>query len=268
MRQNNDGGSFGTAKEKMAAAVTASHLLHRPPLKPSLSPPSSVFSCFLKTPLVISNSNSIVNPVYQFAPCSFRTTTSSDSSSTTLFTSLPRFPSRSFLSSHSLSNASHPQSFSVSLEKEEEEEEEEARPLQLEIDDSEEAEDGEDEVGIEAESEKSDSGGNDSQMGLESLRPNGDGVVKLPNLTVKEKKELASYAHSLGKKLKCQLVGKSGVTANVATSFVETLEANELLKVLYFVHFTILSFLMILIGFLFGFRAICFLYGLLIKWTI
>lgn len=52
-----------------------------------------------------------------------------------------------------------------------------------------------------------------------------------PSLTVKEKKELSSYAHSLGKKLKSQLVGKSGVTASVASSFVETLESNELLKV-------------------------------------
>ncbi|GKV21074.1 hypothetical protein SLEP1_g31095 [Rubroshorea leprosula] len=55
--------------------------------------------------------------------------------------------------------------------------------------------------------------------------------TKLPNLTVKEKKELASYAHGLGEKLKCQLVGKSGVTANVVSSFIETLEANELLKI-------------------------------------
>ncbi|XP_057759461.1 uncharacterized protein LOC130979920 isoform X4 [Arachis stenosperma] len=31
---------------------------------------------------------------------------------------------------------------------------------------------------------------------------------------------------------KTQLVGKSGVTPNFATSFIETLEANELLKVL------------------------------------
>lgn len=54
---------------------------------------------------------------------------------------------------------------------------------------------------------------------------------KRPQLTVKEKKELASYAHGLGKKLKCQQVGKSGVTASVATALVETLEANELLKV-------------------------------------
>lgn len=55
--------------------------------------------------------------------------------------------------------------------------------------------------------------------------------VKPPTLTVKEKKELASYAHSLGKKLKSQLVGKSGVTASVAASFIENLESNELLKV-------------------------------------
>ncbi|CAN4107473.1 unnamed protein product [Withania somnifera] len=53
---------------------------------------------------------------------------------------------------------------------------------------------------------------------------------KLPNLTVKEKKELASYAHSLGKKLKGQQVGKSGVTDTVIMALDETLEANELLK--------------------------------------
>ncbi|CAL9757817.1 unnamed protein product [Musa acuminata subsp. burmannicoides] len=51
-----------------------------------------------------------------------------------------------------------------------------------------------------------------------------------PKLSIKEKKELASYAHSLGKKLKSQQVGKSGVTPSVAAAFVETLEANELLK--------------------------------------
>ncbi|XAR59108.1 hypothetical protein NMG60_11014760 [Bertholletia excelsa] len=56
-------------------------------------------------------------------------------------------------------------------------------------------------------------------------------AAKLPSLTVKERKELASYAHSLGKKLKSQQVGKSGVTDSVAMSLVETLEANELLKI-------------------------------------
>lgn len=57
----------------------------------------------------------------------------------------------------------------------------------------------------------------------------GDGG--LVSLSVKEKKELASYANSLGKKLKSQLVGKSGVTESVGRSFIETLQANELLKV-------------------------------------
>ncbi|RDX75156.1 yqeI [Mucuna pruriens] len=55
--------------------------------------------------------------------------------------------------------------------------------------------------------------------------------LEVPSLSVKERKELASYAHSLGEKLKTQLVGKSGVTSNLATSFIETLEANELLKI-------------------------------------
>ncbi|XP_023739671.1 uncharacterized protein LOC111887740 [Lactuca sativa] len=55
-------------------------------------------------------------------------------------------------------------------------------------------------------------------------------LSKLKGMSVKEKKELGSYAHSLGKKLKSQQVGKSGVTDSVATALVETLEANELLK--------------------------------------
>lgn len=64
--------------------------------------------------------------------------------------------------------------------------------------------------------------------------------LEVPSLSVKERKELASYAHSLGDKLKTQLVGKSGVTSNVATSFIETLEANELLKVsINYVNFSI-----------------------------
>jgi RNA-binding protein len=56
--------------------------------------------------------------------------------------------------------------------------------------------------------------------------------VELPNLSVKEKKELGSYAHSLGKRLKTQSVGKSGITPNLVTAFSENLEANELLKVM------------------------------------
>jgi RNA-binding protein len=56
--------------------------------------------------------------------------------------------------------------------------------------------------------------------------------VELPSLSVKEKKELGSYAHSLGKKLKTQSVGKSGITPNLVTAFSDNLEANELLKVM------------------------------------
>ncbi|XP_071716558.1 uncharacterized protein [Rutidosis leptorrhynchoides] len=55
-------------------------------------------------------------------------------------------------------------------------------------------------------------------------------MSKLKGMSVKEKKELGSYANSLGKKLKSQQVGKSGVTDSVAIALVETLEANELLK--------------------------------------
>ncbi|KAK1431184.1 hypothetical protein QVD17_14471 [Tagetes erecta] len=55
-------------------------------------------------------------------------------------------------------------------------------------------------------------------------------LSKLKSMSVKEKKELGSYANSLGKKLKSQQVGKSGVTDSVATALLETLEANELLK--------------------------------------
>ncbi|GAB2253041.1 hypothetical protein Droror1_Dr00005888 [Drosera rotundifolia] len=55
-------------------------------------------------------------------------------------------------------------------------------------------------------------------------------VRNVPMLSTKEKKELGSYARSLGDKLKSQQVGKSGVTANSVMAFGETLERNELLK--------------------------------------
>lgn len=53
---------------------------------------------------------------------------------------------------------------------------------------------------------------------------------RIPELTVKEKKELSAYAHSLGKKLKCHQVGKSGVTSSLEVSVSDALEANELIK--------------------------------------
>lgn len=67
-----------------------------------------------------------------------------------------------------------------------------------------------------------------AEEGFKSL--NLGEIRALPSLTVKEKKDLASYAHSLGKKLKSQQVGKSGVTETVVAALSETLEANELLK--------------------------------------
>ena len=67
----------------------------------------------------------------------------------------------------------------------------------------------------------------ESKVGLSSLRVRTHGM-KLPSLTLKEKKELSSYAHNLGKKLKSLSVGKSGVTASVSTSFVENLESTDL----------------------------------------
>jgi RNA-binding protein len=78
----------------------------------------------------------------------------------------------------------------------------------------------------------------------------GSSSSSLPSLSVKEKKELASYAHSLGKKLKSQLVGKSGVTANVVSSFIETLESNELLKVPTFAINNFVCFTCILVDWL------------------
>ncbi|KAL6642834.1 hypothetical protein ACP70R_021015 [Stipagrostis hirtigluma subsp. patula] len=53
-----------------------------------------------------------------------------------------------------------------------------------------------------------------------------------PKLSVKERKELASYAHGLGKKLKSQQVGKAGVTPNLVSAFNDNLESNELLNYL------------------------------------
>ncbi|QCD88620.1 RNA-binding protein [Vigna unguiculata] len=94
--------------------------------------------------------------------------------------------------------------------------------------DGEETETGNDEL----DSERGDFGGTQLDSTSSPLVIKREERLKLevPSLSVKERKELASYAHSLGDKLKTQLVGKSGVTPNVATSFIETLEANELLK--------------------------------------
>ncbi|KAL3843414.1 hypothetical protein ACJIZ3_000817 [Penstemon smallii] len=65
--------------------------------------------------------------------------------------------------------------------------------------------------------------------GLKNLNSSGIKTAP-PSLTAKEKKDLASYAHSLGEKLKSQQVGKSGVTDTVIMALSETLEKRELLK--------------------------------------
>ncbi|BFI23554.1 RNA-binding protein [Marchantia polymorpha subsp. ruderalis] len=47
----------------------------------------------------------------------------------------------------------------------------------------------------------------------------------------KEKKELRAFAHSLGKDINVQQVGKLGITPTVITSISDALEANEIIKV-------------------------------------
>ncbi|KAH1072354.1 hypothetical protein J1N35_024682 [Gossypium stocksii] len=148
---------------------------------------------------------------------------SSSSSSLTL----PRIQSLSITYS---SNSSHNDSYPLSLLDKELNEDQD---LEFESeehdrnDEEDEYDDDDDDYGSENEEE-----GSPKNLGSEVVAENTEVKnVKLPNLSVKEKKELASYAHGLGKKLKCQLVGKSGVTDNVIFSFLETLEANELLKI-------------------------------------
>ncbi|KAM4099078.1 hypothetical protein ACJW30_07G127600, partial [Castanea mollissima] len=174
-----------------------------------LPPSSSFFSLFLK-PLLIPTTTTTTT----------LTKTKTTSLPTTHFTkSLPP------LFCHSLSSfatLSHPPPTQQHVEEEEEDEEYDGEEDESGIEDL--------ELGM-TEGEDTEKGVVEKASSL-NVKTNGDLELKLlPSLTVKEKKDLASYAHSLGKKLKSQLVGKSGVTANVATSFIETLEANELLKI-------------------------------------
>ncbi|CAN8328814.1 unnamed protein product [Cochlearia groenlandica] len=99
-----------------------------------------------------------------------------------------------------------------------------AKSLEDYIDEPEEEEDEEEEDYIDGIEEIS----SEEKTEDKNKNKNKKAVLKL---TIKEKKELAAYAHSLGDKLKCQLVGKCGVTDSVVFSFLETLEKNELLKV-------------------------------------
>ncbi|XP_048233778.1 uncharacterized protein LOC8284352 isoform X2 [Ricinus communis] len=198
---------------------TTTHVLHRllrPPQPPPLffsilRPLSCSVTTNLTTKSVLSKHQKIT--------------------ATTLFSFLHSPPNTSPVRhfSHSLPTSLNAINPSLSLEQEQED----TPSLYLNNELEEEEEDDDDEEydtdsGTETESLELDDNAVLADVPREGLKRNG---FKVPNLTVKEKKELASYANSLGKKLKSQLVGKSGVTDNVATSFIETLEANELLKI-------------------------------------
>ncbi|XP_062175877.1 uncharacterized protein LOC133880928 [Alnus glutinosa] len=200
------------------------HLLRPPPPQtpPSqlLPPPSSFFSWFLGLkPRLISTATTTTTVTSPLSKPLLQTPLRK----TTHFTKSPR---TLFCHSFSTLTTSPPLSDdpSPSLQHQEEEEEEDD-----DADDEEEEEIEECDGEVESGSEELEAGGKEREgsrvMGV------GSSSSSLPSLSVKEKKELASYAHSLGKKLKSQLVGKSGVTANVVSSFIETLESNELLKI-------------------------------------
>lgn len=201
----------------MAASSQLLYHLFRPPQPQPPPPPSSFLSLFLG-----------LKPLFLRSTASTTTTLSKSS--------LPKIPLRTTthltnylptpLSSQSFAilTPSHLPAYGASSALQ-------AGEISEEDDDD---EDFEDEIEKNEENDGViESGSEDSELGGTGGETSQGTILNssLPGLSVKEKKELASYAHSLGKKLKSQLVGKSGVTANVATSFIETLEANELLKV-------------------------------------
>ncbi|RZC44730.1 hypothetical protein C5167_037677 [Papaver somniferum] len=184
----------------MAVSIPLLHHLLKP------HPPSFLFL----EPLCLTSSLHLHKPLRSFI---INPNSHSSSSSVSYFLK----PSSSYLSSSSFS---HPQTLSTralvnqdrefDLDTENEFEEE-----FLTEDEGVETEEVEEEITGEAQIEQE----------LEPLTE-----FEVPVLTMKEKKELASYAHSLGKKLKSQQVGKSGVTSSQAAAFIENLESNELLK--------------------------------------
>ncbi|MED6151407.1 hypothetical protein PIB30_082166 [Stylosanthes scabra] len=198
-------------------ASSATHFLHflrSQPLSSSSSSSSSFVS--LLKPLLLSSPNVLSTRLPHFHTQNF-------------FHSLTRHYFSS--SSHSVPHAPPPAvALSGSAENSEEEEEEGEDDYYSDEDDDEDDLDSERSNFEENTEMNSESEPNSTSSPLERKREERL-KVEVPSLSVKERKELASYAHSLGKKLKTQLVGKSGVTPNVATSFIETLEANELLKI-------------------------------------
>lgn len=212
----------------MAVAITSSsttphvlhHLLRPPPSQPPL------LSYFLRPICTTTTTTKTILSKSHKTP-SQKTNTILFSS----FSSLPNSPLLFSLRSFPFFQKAH--NHSLTLEELEEEDQKEEEKGEGFIDDEIENGDKEDDIegesdNLELEDSVVDVAGEGEGSTKEGLKRNG---VKVPTLTVKEKKELASYAHGLGKKLKSQLIGKSGFTDNVATSFIETLEANELLKI-------------------------------------
>uniref|UniRef100_A0A2P2MUY3 Uncharacterized protein MANES_04G084900 n=1 Tax=Rhizophora mucronata TaxID=61149 RepID=A0A2P2MUY3_RHIMU len=220
----------------MVAASSATHVLHhlvgpspQPPLVYLFGRPLCAATAATATTTTTTTAKAVLSNHHKSALLKH--------SATALFSCLSPLPlvfPRS-LSTSSLSFLLKSVNHSLTLEEEIEEEQEEQEQenglgVEIKVDFDDDDDDDADGGYIE-----------DTEIGSQKLELKDSNVVdggssrgsglKLPNLTVKEKKELASYANGLGKKLKCQLVGKSGVTENVASSFVETLESNELLKV-------------------------------------
>ncbi|OIV99511.1 hypothetical protein TanjilG_17321 [Lupinus angustifolius] len=220
----------------MAASSHLLHFLLRP--QPSLSSSSSSFVSFLK-PLLLSSPNVLSTRL----PKPFFTSLSS--------LHAPPFSTSFSSSSLSVPNTLSPSAFfgENSVENSEEDNIEDDPVEELGELETERSNFEDTQLGLETERsnfedtqlglETERSNFEDTQLGLESdstsspLEKKREVMLKLevPSLTVKERKELGSYANSLGDKLKTQLVGKSGVTSSVATSFIETLERNELLKI-------------------------------------
>ncbi|XP_047308388.1 uncharacterized protein LOC124911901 [Impatiens glandulifera] len=202
---------LGQMATTLVSSSSSSYLLRPPSIhSPSSSSVLSFFFLSKKNPL------STIHHHHEKSPISIVSSSSSSSSSLNRLSFLPRLFSNPCLSLSIL-----PPLCSLSTSQ---------LTTELTADD-----DNEDGFVEEEEEEEEEIGKDESLKSGDVLSPliamrRREPMAKLPNLTMKEKKELASYAHSLGKKLKSQQVGKSGVTDSVVTALIETLEANELLK--------------------------------------
>lgn len=195
-----------------ASSSVSSHFLFVLRSQPPLPSPSSSssFISFLK-PFFLPSSNITLRKFHLHPPLQKTLSPS--------FLSTPPFSSRAFFYTPPLSSFVEG-SASKFIEEDEDEYDEEGDEFESERDDFEDTKVVVDEIGT-------------TSSPLVSKREERL-KLEVPSLSVKERKELGSYAHSLGKKLSTQLVGKSGVTPNLVTAFSDNLEANELLKVMVF----------------------------------